>query len=30
MNYGKKGVSEKQKTLNAKSSKWGKKITLIF
>ncbi|MGN0307472.1 MAG: transglycosylase domain-containing protein [Lachnospiraceae bacterium] len=30
MNYGKKGVSEKQRTLNAKSSKWGKKITLIF
>jgi len=30
MNYGKKGVTEKQKTLNAKSSKWGKKIALIF
>lgn len=30
MNYGKKGVSEKQKALNAKSSKWGKKATLIF
>ena len=30
MNYGKKGVTEKQKDLNAKSSKWGKKIALIF
>lgn len=30
MNYGKKGVAEKQKDLNAKSSKWGKKIALIF
>ena len=30
MNYGKKGVTKKQKDLNAKSSKWGKKIALIF
>ena len=30
MNYGKKGVTEKQKDLNAKSSKWGKKFALIF
>ena len=30
MNYGKKGVTEKQKDLNAKPSKWGKKIALIF
>ena len=30
MNYGKKGVTKKQKDLNAKSSKWGKKVTLIF
>ena len=30
MNYGKKGVAQKQKALNAKSSKWGKKIALIF
>ena len=30
MNYGKKGVTAKQKDLNAKSSKWGKKIALIF
>lgn len=29
MNYGKKGVKEKQKTLNSKSSKWGKKFILI-
>lgn len=30
MNYSKKGVSEKQQTLNAKSSKWGRKAALIF
>lgn len=30
MNYGKKGVTEKQKDLNAKSPKWGRKIALIF
>lgn len=30
MNYGKKGVADKQKTLNAKSPKWGKKIALLF
>ena len=30
MNYGKKGVTQKQKELNAKSSKWGKKFALIF
>ena len=30
MNYGKKGVKKKQKALNAKSSKWGRKITLLF
>ena len=30
MNYGKKGVAQKQKALNAKSSKWGKKIALLF
>ena len=30
MNYGKKGVSEKQQALNAKSSKWGRKVALLF
>lgn len=30
MNYGKKGVTKKQKALNAKSTKIGKKIFLIF
>lgn len=29
MNYGKKGVREKQKALNSKSTKWGKKFILI-
>ncbi len=29
MNYGKKGVRAKQKALNSKSGKWGRKITLI-
>jgi len=29
MNYGKKGVNEKQKALNSKSTKWGKKFLLI-
>ena len=29
MNYGKKNVTEKQKELNAKSSKWGKKAALL-
>ena len=28
MNYGKKGVREKQRALNAKSTKWGHKLTL--
>ncbi len=28
MNYGKKGVREKQRALNSKSSKWGRKIAL--
>ncbi len=28
MNYGKRGVREKQRTLNSKSGKWGKKIVL--
>ncbi len=28
MNYGKKGVRAKQKALNSKSAKWGRKITL--
>lgn len=28
MNYGKKGVKEKQNTLNSKSTKWVRKITL--
>uniref|UniRef100_UPI004056B0A7 transglycosylase domain-containing protein n=1 Tax=Acetatifactor sp. TaxID=1872090 RepID=UPI004056B0A7 len=28
MNYGKKGVKEKQKALNSKSVKWGRKIAL--
>lgn len=28
MNYGKKGVRSKQRTLNSKSMKWGKKIAL--
>lgn len=30
MNYGKKGVRNKQKALNATSVKWGKKIAFIF
>ena len=30
MNYGKKGVRAKQKTLNSKGPKWGKKIALII
>ena len=30
MNYGKKGVQKKQKALNAKSSKWGRKTALLF
>ena len=30
MNYGKKGVIEKQKALNAKATKVGRKIALIF
>ena len=30
MNYGKKGVNKKQKALNAKSSKWGRKAALLF
>ena len=30
MNYGKKGVQNKQKALNAKSSKWGRKAALLF
>lgn len=30
MNYGKKGVREKQKALNSKSVKWGKKFILLF
>ena len=30
MNYGKKGVAKKQKALNAKATKIGRKITLIF
>lgn len=29
MNYGKKGVKDKQKALNSKSVKWGKKFILI-
>ncbi len=28
MNYGKKGVRERQKALNSKSAKWGRKIAL--
>ena len=28
MNYGKKGVRERQKALNSKSAKWGRKLTL--
>lgn len=28
MNYGKKGVKEKQQALNSKSTKWGRKIAL--
>ena len=28
MNYSKKGVRAKQKTLNSKSQKWGRKIAL--
>jgi penicillin-binding protein 1A len=30
MNYGKKGVVQQQKTLNAKSTKWGRKAALLF
>lgn len=30
MNYGKKGVRNKQKALHSKSSKWGKKFALTF
>lgn len=30
MNYGKKGVKSKQKALNAKAPKWGKKIVLTM
>ena len=30
MNYGKKGVRAKQKALNSKSMKWGRKIALTF
>jgi len=30
MNYGKKGVKKKQKALNSKATKWGKKIFLTF
>lgn len=30
MNYGKRGVRAKQKALNAKSAKWGRKIILTF
>lgn len=30
MNYGKKGVRAKQKTLNSKSMKWGRKIVFTF
>ncbi len=30
MNYGKKGVRNKQRTLHSKSAKWGKKLVLTF
>ncbi|MDE6663130.1 MAG: transglycosylase domain-containing protein [Lachnospiraceae bacterium] len=30
MNYGKKGVRKKQKALNSKSKKWGKKLGFTF
>lgn len=30
MNYGKKGVRERQKALNSKSAKWSRKLTLTF
>ena len=30
MNYGKKGVRERQKALNSKSAKWGRKLALTF
>ncbi|NLL76532.1 MAG: glycosyl transferase [Clostridiales bacterium] len=30
MNYGKKGVRSKQKTLHSKSAKWGRKFALTF
>ncbi len=30
MNYGKKGIRARQKKLNSKSMKWGKKIALTF
>ena len=30
MNYGKKGVRDKQKTLHSKSAKWGRKFALTF
>lgn len=30
MNYGKKGVRDKQRTLHSKSAKWGRKLALTF
>ena len=30
MNYGKKGVRDKQKALHSKSAKWGRKFALTF
>lgn len=30
MNYGKKGVRNRQKALHSKSAKWGRKLTLTF
>ena len=30
MNYGKKGVRDKQKALHSKSAKWGRKLVLTL
>ena len=30
MKYGKKAVKKKQRALNARSSKWGRKIAILF
>ena len=30
MNYGKKGIKSKQKALNSKGGKWGRKFALLI